>query len=89
MKYFFAVVCAMLTMSSSAHAQGAAQNGTTQKQLASRFAAADTDHDGKLTRSEADAGMPRVASRFDEIDAAHTGYVTLEQIQKFVAALKK
>jgi hypothetical protein len=65
-----------------------AQTGREQ-QLASRFAAADTDHDGKLTRSEAQAGMPRVASHFDQIDSSHLGYVTLEQIRQLAAQYKR
>jgi len=48
-----------------------------------RFAAADVNHDGKLTREEADAKMPRVARNFDQIDTAHKGYVTLDEIQAF------
>lgn len=53
-------------------------------QLQTRFASANTTHDGKLTRAQAQAGMPRVASHFDEIDTQHQGYVTLEQIEGFM-----
>lgn len=45
-----------------------------------RFAAADKNHDGKLTLAEAQAGMPKVAANFDKIDTEHRGYVTLDQI---------
>ena len=45
-----------------------------------RFAAADKNHDGKLTFAEAQAGMPKVAANFDKIDTEHRGYVTLDQI---------
>jgi hypothetical protein len=45
-----------------------------------RFAAADKNHDGKLTLTEAQAGMPKVAANFDKIDTEHRGYVTLDQI---------
>lgn len=65
-----------------------AQAGRAQK-LEARFAAADLDHDGKLTRSEAQAGMPRVAAHFDQIDSAHLGYVTLEQIRQLAAQYKR
>jgi hypothetical protein len=53
-------------------------------QLQMRFAAANTTHDGKLTRAQAMAGMPRVAQYFDEIDTQRAGYVTLTQIEDFM-----
>lgn len=53
-------------------------------QLQSRFAAANTTHDGKLTREQAQTGMPRVAQHFDEIDTQHAGFVTLAQIEDFM-----
>lgn len=62
--------------------------GDMQSALARRFAAADRDHDGRLTRAEAEAGMPRVAQYFDSIDAAHAGYITLEQIEAYVAKMR-
>jgi hypothetical protein len=49
-------------------------------QIEKRFDAADANRDGKLTRDEAKK-MPRIAQRFDEIDTAHAGYVTKEQVQ--------
>lgn len=50
-----------------------------------RFRAADKDGDGKLTREEAKAGMPRVARGFDKLDADKKGYLTLEQVQAAAA----
>jgi hypothetical protein len=61
------------------HAEAAAQ------QLQARFANANTTHDGKLTRAQAAAGMPMVAKHFDEIDKQRAGYVTLRQIEIFMA----
>lgn len=55
------------------------------QKIAARFQAADKDHDGKLTLEEAEAGMPRVAKVFSQIDVENKGYVTLEQIQAFAA----
>ena len=49
-----------------------------------RFAAADADHDGALTKAEAEKGMPFVAKHFDQIDAQKTGKVSLDQITKFM-----
>jgi hypothetical protein len=45
-----------------------------------RFAEADTDHDGRLSRSEAQA-MPFVSRHFDEIDANHDGYITRDELR--------
>ncbi|NIE87700.1 MULTISPECIES: EF-hand domain-containing protein [unclassified Burkholderia] len=77
----FAALLAVSLAASAAFAQGAGL-----QQLQARFAAADTDHDGKLTPAEAQAGMPRVAQHFAEIDADHKGYLTLEDIERFLAA---
>jgi hypothetical protein len=53
--------------------------------IAERFAAADTNHDGKLTQSEAATGMPRVAQYFAQIDRGNKGYVTITDIEAFFA----
>lgn len=53
--------------------------------LKSRFAAADKNGDGKLTREECEAGMPRIYRGFDKIDSDKKGYITLDQIITFVA----
>ena len=54
-----------------------------RNKVAERFTAADVNHDGKLTREEAQAKMPMVARNFDQIDKTQRGYVTLEDIQAF------
>jgi len=54
------------------------------QQLQTRFAAANTTHDGKLTKDQAAAGMPKVAQHFDEIDTQKAGYLTLPQIEEFM-----
>jgi hypothetical protein len=53
-----------------------------------RFKAANKSGDGKLTKEEAEAGMPRVAKHFDEIDADHKGYVTLDQVKAAAARMR-
>lgn len=64
-------------------AAGGARAGRAVQQIQARFASANTTRDGKLTREQAAAGMPMVASHFDEIDTRHDGYVTLPQIEAF------
>lgn len=64
----------LLTASSLAYAED-------PKEIEARFAAADKNGDGKLTKEEAKEGMPRVAKNFDRIDKDKKGYLTLEQIK--------
>ena len=52
-------------------------------EMQKRFAAADANADGKLTKDEAKGKMPFVHKHFDEIDAAHSGAVTLADIAAF------
>ncbi|GAA0760973.1 EF-hand domain-containing protein [Ideonella azotifigens] len=90
MKIHFVLAAAALLAATGAQAQATAPSADSMKQqIQDRFTKADADHDGKLSRAEAQAGMPRVAAKFDEIDAAHSGFVTLEQILKFAAAAQK
>ncbi|AOJ01871.1 MULTISPECIES: EF-hand domain-containing protein [Burkholderia] len=77
-----AALGASFVLVSNAMAQ---QDDAMQQKLEARFAAADVNHDGKLTRSEAQAGMPRVAQHFDQIDTAHKGYITLADLKQFAA----
>ena len=58
-----------------------AGDSSRDEQIDEHFAAADTNHDGQLTLTEAQAGMPRVASNFDKIDADQSGTVTLTEIK--------
>ena len=48
------------------------------------FAAANTTHDGHLTRQQAEqADWPRVVKHFNEIDSDNKGWITAEQIHAF------
>ncbi|SOY59448.1 EF-hand domain-containing protein [Cupriavidus taiwanensis] len=51
--------------------------------IAERFKAADANHDGKLSRDEAQAGMPQVYENFDKIDVKKSGVVTERQIGSY------
>jgi|SRR6478672_13129994 hypothetical protein len=53
--------------------------------LSQRFAAANVTHDGRLTREQAEAGMPLVAQDFDAIDIDSKGYVTLPEVRAAAA----
>ncbi len=70
-------------------AQAQTQGGKAAQKLEERFNAADKDHDGKLTKAEAQAGMPRLAKHFDEIDTQKTGSLTLDQVKQYAAQQMK
>lgn len=90
MKKLIAIVllgCAStVTFAQSAAPQGANPQRMERmvQQLQTRFANANTTHDGKLTQAQAAAGMPMVARHFDEIDTQKAGYITLPQIEAFM-----
>ena len=46
-----------------------------------RFKSADANRDGRLTRDEAQKGMPGVARHFEQIDANQDGVVTMEELK--------
>jgi Ca2+-binding EF-hand superfamily protein len=86
MNHFFMRAFALFFISALVlSTQSAFAQGGMAKQLQARFSAADKDHDGKLTKSEAKAGMPRVAQFFEKIDTENTGSITLAQIEAFMA----
>lgn len=79
-----------LVLGTAAHAQApnAARLEKARTELQKRFEAADTNKDGKLTREEAQAKMPKVYKNFDAIDASHAGTISLADIETFVASKK-
>lgn len=77
------VLLAMMPLAVSA--QDAGQRAARFNEvLEQRFAAADSNGDGQLTREEAAAGMPKVYRNFDAIDRERRGTVTLDQIRSAV-----
>jgi len=56
----------------------------TLNTLKTNFAKADKNNDGKLTKDECAAGMPRIYRGFDKIDSEGRGYITLDEIITFV-----
>jgi hypothetical protein len=50
-----------------------------------RFEAADTNHDGRISREDARSRMPFVYRNFDAIDTEHKGYLTMAQIEAYAA----
>lgn len=80
----------LVSMASHAQQSRAERAQEMKDKLVERFNAADTDHDGRLTKLEADGKMPRVAKNFDAIDVQKRGYVTIDQIEAYtIQQLKK
>ena len=67
-----------ILITASAHADDASRN----KEIRERFAKCDTNHDGKLTRKEANGCMPRIYDNFSMIDQQNKGFVTVLDIEK-------
>ena len=83
-------IIGLLAWGTAAHAQApnAGRLEKARSELQKRFDAADTNKDGKLTRQEAQAKMPKVYKNFDAIDASHAGSISLADIETFVASKK-
>jgi hypothetical protein len=79
-------ISALILMHTAGAASGDQRLAKRAAQLQARFEQADGDHDGKLTRAEAKAGMPRIYEHFDEIDTSHNGVLTLEDIKAYAVA---
>jgi Ca2+-binding EF-hand superfamily protein len=84
-KIIAAVAFSTVLTSLSACAQDSSRSQMAEK-AKDRFASADLDHDGYLSRDEAQKGMPRLADYFDEIDTDHDGKLSSAEI---VAYLKQ
>jgi len=82
------LLVAALIPATAAFAQSADVGRAAQMQaeLQKRFAAADVNGDGRLTRDEAKGKMPLVFKHFDEIDTAHSGSVSMADIQAYAIA---
>jgi Ca2+-binding EF-hand superfamily protein len=53
---------------------------------AGRFAAADADRDGHLSRAEVGRALPRLAARFDEIDRNGDGSLSPDELRAWQRA---
>lgn len=60
---------------------GYAADSTVDAEIVARFAKCDVNHDGKLTKEEANGCMPRIYNNFSYLDSGNKGYVTVAEIQ--------
>lgn len=75
-----------LTMSATAalaEAPKDAPNGERAHKMQERLKAADKNGDGKISREEANASLPKIAKHFDEIDTNRDGQITREEMRAF------
>lgn len=81
---FFALACALLLpLAPPAAAQ---QVSAEQKQaVQERLRAADSNGDGFIDRAEAQAGLPRIARRFDQIDGDGDGRLSPDELKAMAA----
>jgi Ca2+-binding EF-hand superfamily protein len=78
------VVCSLCVILAPLTASAGDIDPDTLNTLKTNFAKADKDHDGKLTKEECAAGMPRIYRGYDQIDSEGRGYITLDEIITFV-----
>jgi len=62
------------------------RNNPNSDRFEQYFRRADSDGDGRLSREEAKRNLPRVAAKFDVIDANHDGFISLEEMRAWLAA---
>jgi hypothetical protein len=84
-----ALAVAMLTgATASLTACAAAAGGSRADRIAAkmkdRFDTADADHDGYVSRAEAQQGLPRIAEHFEEIDANRDGKLSYDEIAQYL-----
>lgn len=66
-----------------------AKHAEREQRRAAKFAAADKNGDGSLTKAEVDAaGMKHISKHFDAIDANHDGKITREELAAYRKAHK-
>ena len=77
--------CSTPTLPSAAPAtrQAVVAAGQAPGTLQRMYAAADADHDGRLTREEARWRLPVTYASFDSIDVGKRGYITLAEYLAF------
>ncbi len=82
-KMKISLIITALFAASAAYAQAPADapKGERGARMQEHFKAADKDSDGKISRAEADASLPRVAKNFDALDANKDGFVTTDEMR--------
>jgi len=83
MKITLAAALIATTSLAFADAPADAGKGDRAQKMQERLKAADKNGDGKISREEAAASLPRLAKHFDEIDTNKDGFITKEEMKAF------
>lgn len=59
----------------------AMSSSSMYEMMMQRFNQSDADHNGSLTKQEAESNMPMLVQHFDEIDTNHNAQVSREEMQ--------
>ncbi|QNH23210.1 EF hand [Xanthomonas sp. GW] len=81
------LLCSLL-LAGTAAAQTAPSAAQKQK-LQQKLETADANGDGLISRSEADASLPRIAKRFDALDRNHDGQLSADELRAAVQQAKQ
>lgn len=76
-----AVSAAFLLTSAPACARQRTLTDEQKTAMQERLKAADTDNDGLIDRAEVEANLPRLAKRFDALDANDDGKLSPEELR--------
>ena len=80
---------AMLLAVAASHAQsGYGGIANTAQKAMKNFDIADKNHDGLLTREEAEK-VPFIKTHFDQIDTTHRGAVTKQEVRDYISSLQR
>lgn len=78
---FLAITAAtLMARTASAEPTEGAGKGDRGQKMQQRLKAADKDGDGKISKSEAEASLPRLAKHFDQIDTNKDGFLTRDEM---------
>ena len=83
-----AALALAVCLSNFAHAADDNQAGE-DAQFEQLFNNIDTNHDGKISRPEAELKAPAMAEAFERIDSNHDGYLSKQEIKTFIGVLLK
>jgi Ca2+-binding EF-hand superfamily protein len=93
-RFFIATLAVSALFAGSVHAQSSTTPQLTDaqrqklEQAGERFRAADRNGDGLISRAEADAGLPRVAKHFDQLDTDHDGQLAPDEFRAAMQRLR-
>ncbi|WP_369977515.1 hypothetical protein [Xanthomonas bundabergensis] len=83
-------LCSLLLVgTAAAQTTPTAPTAAQKQQLQQRLKAADANGDGLISRSEADASLPRIAKRFDALDGNHDGQLSPDELRAAMQAMQQ